>query len=413
VLDRPLPASRWRRHGAPAAAPKGAAGRVIAAQRQARDGFALTLAFTVAALVTAATGPRTGAWLPLHLFLAGGVMSAISAATVLFAVTWSAGPAPSRWLTASQQALIAAGAIGVAAGRELSGPGWVLDASALVFVAGLVTLATLVTTTVARGRERRFDVAVSWYVAAAAAGVVGVAFGLSMATGGSLTGGRTAHVTLQLLGLVGLVIGGTLPTFAATLARTRLSPRATPTRHLALLAVEVAAIGTAVAGALLGAGRVAAAGYAAYAAGVAALATLLPRPTRRSLQWAGPRLIGAHLALAWWTAAVAAAAWRSATGADPLPEAAVAILVIAGFAQLAWAALAYLGPVVRGGGHERLAAGFARTRSWPALIAFNVAGLAAVIGWGTVVALAVAAAAVDTLARHSLLAFAQRKGTTP
>lgn len=379
------------------------AGRVVAAQRQARDAFAWTFAFTAGALVAMAAGPRTGRWLPLHLFLAGGVMTAISGATVLLAVTWSAGPAPARRTTASQQAMIALGALGVALGRELDAPPAVLDAAAGVFVAGLVLLAVLVTRSVGRGLERRFDAAAIWYVAAAAAGVIGVTLGLSLATGTAPDGARTAHVTLQLLGLVGLVVGGTLPTFAATLGRTRRAERATPARHLRVLAWQVAALAAAVAGVLAGSHALATAGFAAYAAGIVALGTMLPRLTRRSLTWAGPRLPGLHLALGWWVAAAATAAWRSAAGAEPLSERTIAVLALAAYAQLVWAALAYLGPVLRAGGHARLSAGFTHTRSWLALVAFNTAGVAAALGATRLTVAAIVVAAVDTLARHALL----------
>jgi hypothetical protein len=55
-------------------------------------------------------------------------------------------------------------------------------------------------------------------------------------------------------------------------------------------------------------------------------------------------------------------------------------LVIGGFAQILVASLAYLGPVLRGGGHQRLTAGFAITRSWVSLMAGNTAAAAAFAG---------------------------------
>ena len=44
-------------------------------------------------------------------------------------------------------------------------------------------------------------------------------------------------------------------------------------------------------------------------------------------------------------------------------------LVLGGYVQILVASLAYLAPVLRGGGHVRLSAGFATTRSWLALTA--------------------------------------------
>ena len=53
------------------------------------------------------------------------------------------------------------------------------------------------------------------------------------------------------------------------------------------------------------------------------------------------------------------------------------MLVIAGYGQILWGSVAYLLPMLRGGGHERLAEGFATTRSWLGLAAANAAGLSA------------------------------------
>ena len=85
-----------------AAAPPGPAGRVAVAQRQARVTLVLAGAFAVTAAVTAVVPHRTGAWLPLHLFLAGTVLLAISGAAPLFAVTWAAGPPPPARVAATR-----------------------------------------------------------------------------------------------------------------------------------------------------------------------------------------------------------------------------------------------------------------------------------------------------------------------
>ncbi|HET9611478.1 MAG TPA: hypothetical protein VFP06_17830, partial [Acidimicrobiales bacterium] len=79
------PASRWRPSDRPV--PPGPATRGAAA--------------------VAAVAPHDlGTWLPLHLFLAGGVTAAISGATVLFTVTWAAAPAPPGRLLAVQRACV-------------------------------------------------------------------------------------------------------------------------------------------------------------------------------------------------------------------------------------------------------------------------------------------------------------------
>jgi hypothetical protein len=68
------------------------------------------------------------------------------------------------------------------------------------------------------------------------------------------------------------------------------------------------------------------------------------------------------------------------------------VLVVAGYAQILWGSLAYLLPMLRGGGHERLAEGFATTRSWLGFAAANVAGLCAATEQPTAVTAVVIAA---------------------
>ncbi|HEX6418871.1 MAG TPA: hypothetical protein VFZ77_10245, partial [Acidimicrobiales bacterium] len=101
-----LPASRWRppdRSTAGRPAARGAAGRVREAQRQAKVALAIAGAFVVAAVAATLAPHDLGTWLPLHLFLAGGLATVISGATVLFTVTWAAAPAPPRRVLALQR----------------------------------------------------------------------------------------------------------------------------------------------------------------------------------------------------------------------------------------------------------------------------------------------------------------------
>ena len=74
-------------------------------------------------------------------------------------------------------------------------------------------------------------------------------------------------------------------------------------------------------------------------------------------------------------------------------------LVIGGFAQILVASLAYLGPVLRGGGHRRLTDGFSVTRSWVSLAAGNTAAIAALAGGGPILAAALAIWLVDIAVR--------------
>lgn len=144
-------------------APSGSAGRVAAVHRQARRTLALAAVFAVGAALATVVARGTGSWLPLHLFLVGALLLAISGATQLFAVTWAAGPAPADAAARVQRALVAAGAAGIAAARELSLPTWVLALSAASVVAGLVLLAALLVRVVAHGVQRRFDATLRAY----------------------------------------------------------------------------------------------------------------------------------------------------------------------------------------------------------------------------------------------------------
>ncbi|HVJ98160.1 MAG TPA: hypothetical protein VNC41_15120, partial [Acidimicrobiia bacterium] len=140
-----------------------------------------------------------------------------------------------------------------------------------------------------------------------------------------------------------------------------------------------------------------------YATGVLATLAFVPRPTRRQLRWAGPRLIALWAGCGWWAFAVGALAVSVSTGRafDAGPW--LVVLVVAGYAQILWGALAYLLPVLRGGGHEHLAAGFATTRSWLGLGTVNLAGVALALDAPIVAGSAVAVWAVDAAMRVALV----------
>jgi nitrite reductase (NO-forming) len=367
-------------------------------------GFALAF-FAAAALAWVTTDTS---WLAVHFFLAGGVVLAISGVSLMLTVTWSAAPAPADRIVGLQRLCVAAGAGGVAAARRLELGSAVLDVAGVTYVAGLVLLAVLLVTTVRRGVERRFDAAVVSYVAALSAGTVGVAVGVVMAVHGPSLRLRAAHVTLNLLGLVGLVVAGTLPFFAATVGRSRMAPRASARRLMAAVAWQAVALALAVAGLAGGADALATVGLVAYAGGIGAVLWLAPRPTRRQLRWAGPRVLALWAGAGWWAVAVAAAAVAVQAGDMPLTGPWLSVLVVAGYGQILWGSLAYLLPMLRGGGHERLGEGFAATRSWVGFGAANVAGIAFVASSSALAALAVGAWVVDAAARAARVGFGRR-----
>lgn len=380
--------------------------RVRAVHAQARPTVALAVLFAAAAPVAAAVPHRTGTWLPLHLLLAGAVVLAISATTQLFTVTWSAAPAPPDRPVALQRALLAGGVLVLAVARELRWPAAAVAAAGAAVAASLLLLAFLLRTTVRAGTVRRFDQPVRHYLTALGFGTVGAALGGAMAVTGDAEL-RAAHLTANVLGLIGIVALGTLPSFVATTARMKTSPAFAgpwPGRALGLVA---AATAVAVTGFAAGADLVAAAGLAGWIVALVVHAALLPRPGRKQVGWAGPRLLAVGCSLVWTAGAVAVAAWQAAAGREPFTVAVVAALAVGGLVQLLWGALCYLVPVLAGGGHERLAASFAATRSWPGLAAANVVPLLLVLGLGGAGVAAGAAWAADAVWRFGRVATAR------
>lgn len=374
--------------------------RVADAHHQARRTLAASAGFVVAAAGATVVPHDTGSWLPLHLLLVGGLLTAISGATQLLAITWSTAPAPQPRLAAAQRGATVAGAALVVVGREADQAG-VTGTGASLVVAGLVLLAVILVGVRRTSATDRFLPAIEAYLAAIAFGIVGVGFGAAIATGDPASWWprlRDAHLVVNVFGLVGLVIAGTLPFFVATQVRMKMSPRATSGRvrgqgGLLAVATLVAALGH-----LAEQPTVAGTGLLAYAAGLIVVVTSLPVPGRRQLDWAGARLLQLAAGVAWWVVTTVILAVGQLVD-DPMEGPVLRALAVGGFAQILVASLAYFGPVLRGGGHERLSAGFATTRSWIGLVVANVAAIALLIEADRVAAAAAIVWAVDTLVR--------------
>lgn len=400
-MDAPAPRGSGR--------PDGTSTRVADAHVQARRTLGVAAAFAVASPLGAVVPHDTGAWLPLHLFVVGALVSAISGATQLLAVTWSTAPAPPARLAVAQRWAVAVGTVGVAAGRELDAEA-VTGAGAALVAVGLALLAAMLVVVRRTAGTDRFAPAIDTYLAALACGGAGVALGGLIGAGDPgewWARLRGAHLAANAFGLVGLVIAGTLPFFVATQARMKMASRATPARVRAHGAALAGGVAVAVVGHLLDRPGVAAAGLVAYAAVLVLVVTTLPRPRRRQLDWAGPRLLQLAAGVAWWVVAtlLLALAWA---GGGPDEAEVLRALAVGGYAQILVASLAYFGPVLRGGGHERLSAGFAATRSWPGLAAGNVAGAALLAGADPLALLAVVAWALDTAWRAARLVLPSR-----
>lgn len=370
-----------------------------AVRRQTRQGLAVAGLFAVAAVVAAIVGRGDAPWLPVHLFVVGTLLSAIVAVTTMLAVTWSTAPAPHPVIAAVPRALIAVGTIALAIGRE-RGHEWLVWFGGGAIAAALVVQIPILAAIHRRGKTPRYRPAIEGYITALACGLVGATLGTLVATGrgGSSWGQwRATHLTLNLFGLVGLVIAATVPYFVATQARMKMSPLAGPLRLRVTTGALFAATVVAAVGRYADRPRVTALGLAAYAAGLIVLAILLPRPGRRQWRWAGARLVQLATGGAWWIVATVLLAVVVLRGGEERPV--LVAMIVGGFGQILIASLAYLGPVVRAGRPEELTAGFARTRSWLSLAALNLAAAASLARWWPVVALAIAVVGLDGVIR--------------
>ena len=169
-----------------------------------------------------------------------------------------------------------------------------------------------------------------------------------------------AHVFLMVFGFLGLTILGTLATFGATVARTRLAPRAIA-MAMRTLPVLVGAIVLGSVASIAGWNK--AAGIAAavwVAAGVVGVLVPMFRTWRGSMIGVGDGwTIGA--ATMWFQIAGLTWAWQllsasSVSTARDVSQASYALILAAGALQLVLGSLTYLLPVVAGGGPARLRA---------------------------------------------------------
>ncbi len=391
-----------------AASARGAPGRVVEVHTQTRSGLTIAAALAVTAVVAGIMHVGAGWWLPLHLFVVGGLLSAISAVTQMLAVTWSAAPASPPVLASAQRWVLAAGAIALVVGRETEQT-WMFVAGGASVVVAMLGLASMLIRIRRQAVTPRFVPAIEAYVAATVAGAAGMSIGILLGAGRAVDSAvelRDVHLVLNVFGLIGLVIAGTLPFFAATQVRSKMSPRATPTAMRVTFAALAVAVVVAAIGHLIERPGVAAGGLITYVLGLLAIARLLPIYAHSRMRWAGPRLVQLVAGLVWWVAMTVALAVATLRGTDD--GAILQALVIGAFAQILVASLAYLGPVLRGGGHRHLTAGFAITRSWVSPAAGNVAALAALVGHGPTLAVALAIWLTDIAIRAGRLLTATR-----
>jgi len=318
-------------------------------------------------------------WGPLHAFLAGSVLAAISGATQMFTITWSNAPPPPRRLPVLQGASLLAGVVLVLAGVPSHTAVLVWTGGAAVAIA-LLLLAVSLLQTIRRSLLRRFDLSIRFYLLALACGVVGVTLGTLLGTGtiplAAYDRVRLVHFHLNLVGLVGFTILGTLPTLLPTFAHHRMvgGREILAAWWVCLAAAMGIAAGLVAPPAVVGAGTLLAA---------VALATILGGIVGRlGVRGIDETLPYLHVvAGVGWLGIWAVADGVSLVAGTPFGPLSGWILaaVVAGVGQVLLGSIAYLGPVVLG---PPIAANLRRMGHAPALplAAANLAGVFLVAG---------------------------------
>ncbi|MFS0699958.1 multicopper oxidase domain-containing protein [Cellulomonas sp. 179-A 4D5 NHS] len=323
---------------------------------------ALVVVWLLAAATVAAAHravPAAG-WLMVHLLLLGAVSTAILVWSAHFAEAVRRTPLPGGHRgQAVRLVLHTAGALAVLTGMLTAAWPVVVGGAVLVASAGLWHAVTIV----AQGRVAggalgvRLGSTTRYFVASAAALAVGAGLGAALArsdAAGSVAARLyVAHVTVMLLGWVGLTVVGTTVTLWPTMLRVRLAPDAEVASRHGLVVLGLGLLGV-LAGAATGLRTVAGAGLVVYLLGLGRTSWPLVREARqRTPDTFASRSVG----LAWCWFVVPVGAWAVAVlGAGGWADAQVrtgavlAPLAVGFAAQVLVGALCHLGPMVLGGG---------------------------------------------------------------
>lgn len=377
-------------------------GGVVESHTIARLAFRLAGLFAVVAVAWAGVVLFRGGswWGPLHAFLAGTVLLAISGAAQMFTITWATAPPPSRALAGFQRRAVAAGVVGVLVGITV-------DFSPLIWLGagavslGLIALGASIVGAIRRSLLRRFDLSARFYITACAAGVVGVSIGALLGTGAfadRFFAARLVHSHLNLLGLVGLTIVGTLPTFLPTTAHHRaVSGReAIVAWWLGLGGAVVMASALWAPAEMVGVGNLAIA-----AAAAAVLGGILMRLWRKGAEKLP--FVQVSIGVTWLAVwAIVDGVGILQSGSSPIFGGWAAAAVVAGVGQVLAGSLAYIVPVLLGAPLEPNSSILTRHR-WIPLTLVNGAGVALAAGFGQVAAVAIGLWVVDILFRVTAL----------
>ena len=319
---------------------------------------AVVLAWLTAAAIAAAMHRQLPAatWLMVHLLLLGAVTTALLVWSWHFSVAVLRAPqAPTRRGEVVRITTANIGALGVVVGVLANAPAVTILGAVAVAAAVAAHVGALVIQ-LRRALPSRFAFTVRAYVAAGLLLIPGIALGVLMARG---TWDATTysqlllgHVTINLLGWVGLPILGTLVTLWPTMLHTRLALDAEQQARRALPLLTGGTLVTT-AGALTGLDLLAAAGVAGYLLGIG----LTVAPMVTEMRQRPPAVVASWSALAgvvWLSGTLVAFGIALVAGsADTLSGLAgqlVAAALIGGVLQVLLGSLSYLVPVMVGGG---------------------------------------------------------------
>ncbi len=309
--------------------------------------IAIAVAFLVAAVgaMFLPAGVRRGAWLPLHLALAGGATTAIAGVMPFFAATFAAARPSPVWLRAGAVGAMAVSALAVSVGVVANATGAAV-AGGIGFVVGIALTAstTILPLGGAVGPSR--GLVIQGYVIALAEVAVGATLATLFVAGwppiveawGRI---KPAHAWLNLVGFVSLVIATTLLHFFPTVVGARITLRPSARITVGGLAVGAALVAL---GFALSSDPMARLGAAGVLAGASALAEYAWRTWQARAHWTTDpawhlfAIGGLVSTIAWFEIGIGLAAGRVLMfGAQP---AAWLVSAVAGPLVIGWVGLA-------------------------------------------------------------------------
>lgn len=195
----------------------------------------IAIAGAIVFLITAAmalflpTAARRGAWLPVHLVLAGGATTAIAGVMPFFAAAFAAAPPSDARLRMAAVVAVAGGAVAVSVGVVGSLPS-VAVGGGTAFIAGVIATGVATIRPLARALGPSRGLITQGYVVALGEVAVGATLATLFVAGWApiveaWARIKPVHAWLNLVGFVSLVVATTLLHFLPTVVGARITVR--------------------------------------------------------------------------------------------------------------------------------------------------------------------------------------------